>query len=169
MNRETIRIAKAVLRAIEIRNDSYDREASDKAEHDYEKLLIELKKNRLLPTPGEYGGYLLSSIDPTVFYRKTVEESCMEAAEESGLDKITGMIIGLSFGQIDELVAWANMVFACIERDVGNGLVRADCGHPVPYGELCCVQPTNSKDFPWVCDNCIEKEFINLLGGKEPQ
>ena len=126
------------MRAIEIREGSYDNKAADEATVKNDEARAEFDKNN--PHKIYYGG-----VDYSKFYKLNLEEASEEAAKEIGCIGVGRLIYLALDGWWNDTMYWAHHI---TDPTTTTEPTNNSCQHGVEYSE--------SKDKEFKCDLCTE-------------
>lgn len=157
------KIAKAILRAAQIREESFDKASFNKA---IEEAIDSYQERRKISLHALYPG-----IDASTFYKKDLATSCQEAAIEVGLPASLSYLLSLSFHDWNNMEGWARGISASELNGSWGGEIEdlPDLRSTLP--DLCSVgdwkraRAKNLKDGYWGCA-CGSRKF-NLLQSQE--
>jgi hypothetical protein len=134
----SLELAKIVLRAMELREGSYDEEASRLAVIKNDEEIAEFNKTNIDKI--YYGG-----VDYKQFYKLTLEEACDQAAKEGDCIGVGRLIYLALDGWWNDTMYWAYHVTdptAIVDPSTTN------CQHGVEYSE--------SEDKQFECELCTK-------------
>lgn len=147
-------LATAVLRAAELRENSYDTAAADAATIKYNADEAEFKKHN--PDSIYYG-----VPDYSTFYTLILEEACEQAAAE-GPGIGIGQLIHLALdGWWNDTIAWANKI---LDPTATTPPTSKNCQHGYVYkthdSADKCKLPEDDKDECTLCEAFYNKQRI---------
>jgi hypothetical protein len=159
-----VKLANAILAAVNLRENSYDKVAADSATIESNEKELVFKAE--YPDRIYYG-----SVDYSQFYNLTLEEACESAAELTGHPSLGQVVYYLLSGTWNDIIFWAQSVLdptATVEPTMTT------CQHGMSYGyvseidvdDLADSPPKDLEDRP-VCTLCEEFSKRNREAEKE--